>query len=51
MKIFTQRLLLLFAAEVSVFPAVDIDPVLSLIDDLCLDCYEAETRKGGIDLE
>ena len=51
MKIFTQTLLLLFAAGVSVFPAVDIEPVLSLIDDRCLDCHDAETRKGGIDLE
>ena len=51
MKIFTQTLLLLFAAGVSVFPAVDIEPVLSLIDDRCLDCHDAVTRKGGIDLE
>ena len=51
MKIFTQTLLLLFAAGVSVFPAVDIEQVLSLIDDRCLDCHDAETRKGGIDLE
>ncbi len=51
MKIFTQTLLLLFAAGVSVFPAVDIEQVLSLMDDRCLDCHDAKKRKGGIDLE
>ena len=51
MNQFTQTLLLLFAAGVSAFSAGELQPVLGLIDDRCLGCHDAETRKGGIDLE
>ena len=43
-------LLLFFAAGVSCFSADKLQPVLGLIEDLCLDCHDSETRKGGIDL-
>ena len=30
--------------------AVDIQPVAKILDSRCLDCHDAETRKGGINL-
>ncbi|SVE16324.1 uncharacterized protein METZ01_LOCUS469178, partial [marine metagenome] len=30
--------------------AADIQPVAKILDSRCLDCHDAETRKGGINL-
>lgn len=47
----TQSLLLLFSAGISSFFGNELQPVFSLFDDRCFDCHNAETRKGGVDLE
>ncbi len=47
----TQSLLLLFSAGISSFFGNELQPVFSLFDDHCFDCHNAETRKGGVDLE